>query len=178
MPDSGCWVIENYAYRSCPQPAQEFKFAVSPHNHCEHSIENLASLNEVVKLAFMRPFRGILQSAFGLAKGSDLNYAEVSYQPPLSAEDVFFEELASAASLGFSGIHVGITDHDEVAGSIELQRKHPENAHRNPLRRRAFISLSGLSFPPGNHGLAGAEHCGNPCQSSSFGPREPSRRII
>ena len=77
------------------QPAQEFEFAVSPHNHCEHSIENLASLNEVVKLAFMRPFSGILQSAFGLAKGSDLNYAEVSYRPPQSAEDVFFEELAT-----------------------------------------------------------------------------------
>ena len=153
MPDSGCWVIENYAYRSCPQPAQEFEFAVSPHNHCEHSIENLASLNEVVKLAFMRPFSGILQSAFGLAKGSDLNYAEVSYRPPQSAEDVFFEELASAASLGFSGIHVGITDHDEVAGSIELQRKHPENAHRNPLGEELSFRFQDYLFHLGITGL-------------------------
>ena len=153
MPDTGCWVIENYAYRSCPKPAGEFEFAVSPHNHCEHSIENLASLNEVVKLGFMRPLRGILQSAFGLAKGSDLNYAEVSYQPPLSAEDVYFEELANSASLGFGGIHVGITDHDEVAGSIELQRKQPEFAHRNPLGEELSLRFQDYLFHLGITGL-------------------------
>ena len=63
-----CWVIEDYAYCSCPHPARDFEFAISPHNHCEHSIENLASLNEVVKLGFMRPFRKILQGAFGLER--------------------------------------------------------------------------------------------------------------
>src|ERR1035437_3085605 len=153
MAESGCWVIENHAYRSCPQPAREFEFAVSLHNHSEHSIENLASLNEVVKLGFMRPFRGVLQSAFGLAQIPDLNYSEIYYRPPLTAEDVFLMELASAAPLGFDGIHVGITDHDEVAGSVELLRRHPECAHRNPLGEELSFRFQDYLFHLGITGL-------------------------
>jgi|SRR5271157_3561223 len=37
-----CWVIENYAYRSCPHPAREFNCAVWPHNHSDHSIETIS----------------------------------------------------------------------------------------------------------------------------------------
>jgi hypothetical protein len=153
MAESGCWVIENHAYRSCPQPAREFEFAVSLHNHSEHSIENLGSLNEVVKLGFMRPFRGVLQSAFGLAQIPDLNYSEIYYRPPLTAEDVFLMELASAAPLGFDGIHVGITDHDEVAGSVELLRRHPECAHRNPLGEELSFRFQDYLFHLGITGL-------------------------
>lgn len=127
------WVIEDYAYRSCPQPAREFAFAVSPHNHSCYSVEKLSSLNQVVKLWFMRPFRRILQRAFGLAPGSNLDYSEVSYRPPLTVEDVLRTESSSVTLLGFDGVHVGITDHDEVAGGAELLRMHPENAHRNTL---------------------------------------------
>jgi len=127
------WVIEDYAYRSCPQPAREFAFAVSPHNHSCYSVEKLSSLNQVVKLWFMRPFRRILQRAFGLASGSNLDYSEVSYRPPLTVEDVLRTESSSVVPLGFDGVHLGITDHDEVAGSAELLRTHPENVHRNTL---------------------------------------------
>jgi predicted metal-dependent phosphoesterase TrpH len=128
-----CFIIENYQYRACPQPAREFNFAVSPHNHCAHSIENLASINEVVKLGFMRPFRQILQSAFGLAEIPNLNYADVFYRPPQTAEEVFLVESSNAASFGFNGMHVAITDHDEIAGSVELQCQRPLDAIRNPL---------------------------------------------
>jgi hypothetical protein len=133
MISTGCWAIEDYAYRSCPQPAREFSFAVSLHNHSCHSIENLASLNQVVKLWFMRPFSSVLQWAFGLASVPDLDYAEVCYRAPLTVEDVFLTESSNVAPLGFDGVHLGITDHDEVAGSVELLRTHPANAHRNPL---------------------------------------------
>ena len=133
MTSTGCWAIEDYAYRSCPQPAREFAFAVSPHNHSCHSIENLATLNQVVKLPFMRPFRSVLQWAFGLASVSDLDYAEVYYRAPLTVEDIFLTESSGVASLGFDSVHLGITDHDEVAGSVELLRRHPANAPRNPL---------------------------------------------
>lgn len=153
MPDSGCWAIENYAYRPCPQPAREFGFAVSPHNHSEHSIEKLASLNEVVKLWFMRPFRGILQSAFGLAQVSDLNYADIYYRPPQTAKEVFCVELANAAALGFEGVHVGITDHDEVIGSVELKRKRPEDAHCYPLGEELSVRFQQYLFHLGITGL-------------------------
>jgi hypothetical protein len=141
-----CWIIENYTYRRCPHPALEFAYAVSPHNHSNHSIENMAFLNEVVKLGFMRPFRGLLQTAFGMAGIEDLNYADIYYRSPLSVDDVFMTESASAAEFGFAGVHLGITDHDEAAGSIELLRAHPEEAHRTPLGEELSIYFDDYLF--------------------------------
>ncbi len=146
MTGTGCWAIEDYAYRPCPEPAREFHFAVSPHNHSCHSIENLASLNQVVKLWFMRPFRQVLQWAFGLAAVRDLDYADVYYRAPLTVEDVFLTESAGVAPLGFDGVHLGITDHDEVAGSVELLRRHPANAHRTPLGEELSIRFQNYLF--------------------------------
>jgi hypothetical protein len=153
MTDAGCWVIENYAYRSCPHPGQEFGFAISPHNHSEYSIENLASINEVVKLWFMRPFRRILQSAFGLASIPDLNYADIYYRPPFTVEEVLRLESANVDALGFDGVHLGITDHDEVAGSVELMRKNPANAHRNALGEELSFRFDDYLFHLGLVGL-------------------------
>jgi hypothetical protein len=148
-----CCVIEDYAYRSCPKPAQEFACAVSLHNHTCHSIEKLASLNEVVKLWFMQPFRRILQSAFGLAEIPDLNYAEVYYRPPLSVEEVFLTELSNVQGFGFESILVGITDHDEVAGSVELRQQRPESALRNPLGEELSFRFEDYLFHLGITGL-------------------------
>jgi hypothetical protein len=153
MTRAGCWVIENYTYRSCPHPGQEFDFAVSPHNHSEYSIENLASINEVVKLPFMRPFRRVLQAAFGLALIPDLNYADIYYRPPFTVEEVLRMESANVASLGFDGVHLGITDHDEIAGSVELLQKNPENAHRTALGEELSFRFEDYLFHLGIVGL-------------------------
>jgi predicted metal-dependent phosphoesterase TrpH len=156
MPAADCWVIENYFYRRCPHPAREFACAVSPHNHSNHSIENMGFLNQVVKLRFMRPFRGLLQGAFGLAGIADLNYADIFYRSPLSVEDVLRTESASAATLGFAGVHLGITDHDEVAGCLELLRAHQEEAHRNPLGEEISIYFDDYLFHIGVTGMPAA----------------------
>jgi hypothetical protein len=156
MPVANCWAIENYTYRRCPHPAREFSCAVSPHSHSHHSIETMGFLNQVVKLRFMRPFRGLLQDAFGLAGIADLNYADIFYRSPLSVEDVLRTESASAATLGFAGVHLGITDHDEVAGSTELLRTHPEVAHRNPLGEEISIYFDDYLFHLGVTGMPAA----------------------
>jgi hypothetical protein len=156
MPVADCWLIENYTFRRCPHPAREFAYAVSPHNHSIHSIENMGFLNQVVKLRFMRPFRGLLQGAFGLAEIADLNYADISYRSPLKAEEVFLTESASAEALGFAGVHLGITDHDEVAGCLELLRAHPEEAHRNPLGEEISIYFDDYLFHIGVTGMPAA----------------------
>jgi hypothetical protein len=153
MPKADCWAIENGTYRACPRPAEEFAYAVSPHNHSQHSIENMAFLNDVVKLRFMRPFRGLLQTAFGLANIADLNYADIFYRSPLSVEDVFQTESASASELGFVGVHLGITDHDEAAGSVELVRTHPEAVHRSPLGEEISIYFDDYLFHLGVTGM-------------------------
>jgi hypothetical protein len=153
MPTADCWVIENYSYRRCPHPARKFAYAVSPHNHSNHSIETMGFLNQVIKLRFMRPFRGLLQGAFGLAGIADLNYADIYYRSPLTVEEVFLTESANAEALGFAGVHLGITDHDEAAGSIELLRAHPEEAHRNPLGEEISIYFDDYLFHLGVTGM-------------------------
>ena len=120
------WKIENYTYRECPYPDREFGYAVSLHNHSHYSVEKLAALNQVVKLAFMRPLSGILQSSFGLGDVSNLNYADVTFNPPYTPEDVYQMEAAAAAHWGFHGVHLAITDHDEFAGSLALLRSRPD----------------------------------------------------
>ena len=153
MPTADCWIVENYAYRRCPHPAREFGCAVSLHNHSDHSIETMGFLNQVVKLRFMRPFRGLLQAAFGLAEIADLDYADISYRSPLTVEEVFLTESANAEALGFAGVHLGITDHDEVTGSLELQRTHPEEAHRHPLGEEISIYFDDYLFHLGVTGM-------------------------
>jgi hypothetical protein len=156
MPAVDCWTIENYTYRASPHPARDYACAVSMHNHSNHSIENMAFLNQVVKLRFMRPLRGILQAAFGLAEIENLNYADIFYRSPLSVEDALQTENASAAAFGFAGVHLGITDHDEVAGSIELQRAHPDQAARNPLGEEISIYFDDYLFHLGVTGMPAA----------------------
>jgi hypothetical protein len=120
------WKIENYTYRECPYPDREFGYAVSLHNHSCHSVEKLAALNHVVKKAFMRPWSGILQNSFGLGGVSDLNYADITFNPPYTPEDVYQMEAAAAAKWGFDGVHFTITDHDEFAGNLALARSRPD----------------------------------------------------
>jgi hypothetical protein len=140
------WIIENYKYRRAPNCAKEFAGAVSLHNHCEHSIENLGSVDQVIKLGFMKPFRGILQSAFGLSAISELRYQDVYYRPPLSAADVLSAESEAAFHLGFSNFLLAITDHDEVAGGLDLLRAHPDDSDRFALGEELSFRFDGHLF--------------------------------
>ncbi|HEY1660435.1 MAG TPA: hypothetical protein VGG14_18930, partial [Candidatus Sulfotelmatobacter sp.] len=83
------WKIENYTYRECPHPDREFDYAVSLHNHSCHSVEKLAALNHVVKKFYMRPWSGILQNSFGLGDVPNLNYADITFNPPYTPEEVY-----------------------------------------------------------------------------------------
>jgi len=140
------WKIENYTYRECPYPDREFGYAVSLHNHSHYSVEKLAALNQVVKLGFMRPLSGILQSSFGLGGVSDLNYAHVTFNPPYTPEDVYQMEAAAAATWGFHGVHLAITDHDEFAGSLALMRNRPDLTGRLALSEELSLWFQGHLF--------------------------------
>ena len=123
MRRQSAWKIENYTYRECPHPDREFGYAVSLHNHSCHSVEKLSALNHVIRKAYMRPWSGVLQSSFGLGHVSDLNYAEVTFNPPYSPEDVYHMEAEAAGPWGFNGLHLAITDHDEFAGNLDLLQR-------------------------------------------------------
>jgi predicted metal-dependent phosphoesterase TrpH len=151
------WKIENYTYRECPYPDREFGYAVSLHNHSCHSVEKLAALNQVVKLAFMRPLSGILQNSFGLGGVPDLNYAEVTFNPPYSPQDVYDMEAAAAAKWGFDGVHLAITDHDEFAGSLALMRGRPDLNGRIAVSEELSLWFHGHLFHLGVSGLPESE---------------------
>jgi predicted metal-dependent phosphoesterase TrpH len=146
MKRRSAWKIENYAYRECPHPDREFGYAVSLHNHSCHSVEKLAALNHVIKLGFMRPWSGILQKSFGLGGVADLNYAEITFTPPYTPEDVYKMEAAAAAKWGFHGVHLAITDHDEFAGSLALQRSRPDLNGRIALSEELSLWFHGHLF--------------------------------
>lgn len=146
MGRQAAWKIENYTYRECPQPDREFGYAVSLHNHSCHSVEKLAALNHVVKRAFMRPLSGIVQSSFGLGGVPDLNYADVTYNPPYTPEDVYQMEAAAAAKWGFDGVHLAITDHDEFAGNLALVNGRPDLNGRIGISEELSLWFEGHLF--------------------------------
>lgn len=153
MKERACWLIENYRYRRCRHPAREFPYAVSLHNHSAWSVENLASLNQVVKLWFMRPLKGTLQRAFGLRHVSALDYADLRYNPPFGPEEVYRMESASVAPYGFDGVHLAITDHDEYAGSLELCQRRPGLSGRVVVGEELTVGFGGHVFHLGVSGL-------------------------
>lgn len=147
------WLIESYGYRSCADPAREYPYAVSLHNHSCHSVENLSFLNQVARLGFMRPFRGTLQKAFGLDGVSDLSYADVIYNPPYTPEALYAMESDAVKSLGFGGVHFAITDHDEFQGNMELRRNRPDLKPRLAISEEVSMWYHGHLFHLGVSGL-------------------------
>ena len=148
-----CVAIENYEYRPCPRPDRRFRSAVSLHNHSSYSTENLAALNEVVRLWYMRPLRTTLQRAFGLDRVPDLDYADLLYNPPTAPEQVFRLENEAARKLGLDGIRVAITDHDEIAGGLELADAAPLEADRTGIGEELSVRFDGYVFHLGVTGF-------------------------
>jgi predicted metal-dependent phosphoesterase TrpH len=140
------WKIENYTYRECLHPDREFGYAVSLHNHSHYSVEKLAALNHVIKRSFMSPWSGILQKSFGLGGIADLNYADVTFNPPYTPEDVYQMEAAAAAQWGFDGVHLAITDHDEFAGGLALLRGRPDLNGRIAVSEELSLWFQGHLF--------------------------------
>ena len=167
------WKIENYTYRECPHPDREFGYAVSLHNHSCHSVEKLAALNHVIKKSFMRPLSGILQSAFGLGDVPNLNYADVTFNPPYTPEDVYQMEAAAASMWGYDGVHLAITDHDEFAGSLALLRSRPDLDGRIAVSEELSLWFEGHLFHLGICHLpeSGAEETHIQIQSAARGKR-------
>jgi predicted metal-dependent phosphoesterase TrpH len=147
------WKIEDYTYRECSHPQSEFGYAVSLHNHSVHSVEKLAALNQVVKLGFMQPLKGTLQRSFGLGDVTNLNYAEITFNPPYTPDDVYRMESSAAALRGFDGVHLTITDHDEFAGSLALLRNRPDLKGRIAIGEEVSMWYQGHLFHLGVSGL-------------------------
>jgi len=167
------WKIDDYTYRECSHPDREFGYVVSLHNHSCHSVEKLAALNQVVKLGFMRPWSGVLQRSFGLEGVNGLNYADITYNPPYTPEDVYQMEATAAADWGFHGVHLAITDHDEFAGNVALRRGRPDLSSRVAIAEELSLWYQGHLFHLGLCGLPenGIDETHRRIQSAARGGR-------
>jgi predicted metal-dependent phosphoesterase TrpH len=160
-----CWVIEGTDLRPSDAAAlRGYRSWVSLHNHSRYSTENIASLNWVVKLWYMRPLARPLQCAFGLASGERLDYREVTYHPMVTPDALRLVEQDKARQLGLSGLIFAVTDHDEIQGGLELLAQHPEKAKLLPVGVELSIPFNGHLFHLGVTGLppatAAEEHAG------------------
>ena len=93
------------------------------------------------------------RASFGLGGISDLNYAEITYNPPYTPEDVYQIESAAAARWGFNGVHLAITDHDEFAGNLALLRGRPDLNGRIAIGEELSLWYQGHLFHLGLSGL-------------------------
>jgi predicted metal-dependent phosphoesterase TrpH len=159
------WVVDGTRLRACePGAFRGHRSWVSLHNHTSHSTENIASLNWVVRLWYMRPFAGLLQRAFGLAPGERLDYREVTYHPLVTPDALRLVEQEHAHRLGLPGLILAITDHDGIAGGLELAAQHGGAGNCLPLGVELTIPFDGQVFHLGVSGLpadtAIEEHAG------------------
>jgi hypothetical protein len=150
---SSCWTIQNYEYKRCPHPSREFRSLVSLHTHSNYSVEKMRPLESVMGRWFMWPLRAIVRRAFGLHRVPDLTYADLWYNPPYSPDEVWRMETEAVSGLGFDRVQLAITDHDEIAGSVELRERHPADAHRIALSEELSVRFEGHLFHLGITGL-------------------------
>jgi hypothetical protein len=148
-----CWAIRNYEFTSCPHPSREFTSVVSLHTHSNHSIERMRPLESVMARWYMWPLRAIVRRAFGLQRVPDLTYADLWYNPPYPPEEVLRMETEAAGALGFDSVQLAITDHDEIAGSVELRQRRPSEAQRISLGEELSLRFEGHLFHLGITGL-------------------------
>jgi predicted metal-dependent phosphoesterase TrpH len=94
----------------------------------------------------MRPWSGILQNSFGLGDVPNLNYADITFNPPYTPEEVYQMEARAAAKWGFDGVHFTITDHDEFAGNLGLLRARPDLHGRVAVSEELSLWFDGHLF--------------------------------
>ena len=148
-----CWTIQNYQYKDCAHPSRQVRSVVALHTHSNYSVEKMRPLESVMGRWFMWPLRAIVRRAFGLHRVPDLTYADLWFNPPYSPEEVLRMETESVAGLGFDQVQLAITDHDEIAGSVELRERHPADAHRIALSEELSVRFEGHLFHLGVTGL-------------------------
>jgi hypothetical protein len=153
MGHAACWIVEEGRFRPCPDPSPEFASVVCLHTHSCYSKEDLAGLNWVVELGYMLPFKGLLQWSFGLAGIPDLDYGQLGYYPPFRPHEIWRMETENARRLSVDRLLLAITDHDEVAGSLELRQQNPDYSERIALGEEFTIRYDGHVFHLGLSGL-------------------------
>lgn len=146
IPRPPCWLVEPDRLSPCPDLASRYPTLVCLHTHSCYSVEDLASLNWVMDLPYMRPFKGTLRRAFGLPPANKVDYRHLCYHPPYRPHEIWQLESASASALGVDRLLLAITDHDEIAGGVELRERLPAHAAQLALGEELTIRFEHSRF--------------------------------
>ena len=153
IPRPPCWLVESDRLSPCPDLAARYPTLVCLHTHSCYSVENLASLNWVMDQPYMRPFKGTLRRAFGLPHPDGVDYRHLCYSPPFRPHDIWRLESASASALGVDHLLLAITDHDEIAGGVELRAQLPAHTSQLAMGEELTIRFEQSLFHLGVTGL-------------------------
>ena len=153
MPRPLCWIIDNYEYRECNDPAREFRMPVSLHGHSYHSEENIGRLNYVMQLPVLKTINDYFNNSFRKKAHDDLDYSDLHYCPPISPEEVYELELTRAKDLGWDDLLLAITDHDKIAGCHELMETRPDLIEKTTISEELSIYFEGQVIHLGVHGI-------------------------
>jgi hypothetical protein len=148
-----CIVLEGCSYRESFEPAKEFTSAASFHNHSHYSREDLAPLNGVMARSYMRPIAGLVQFAFGVERGNNIDYRHLYYHPPITPRQVHDIERERLQTLGFEYSNFALTDHDEIGGALDLIGE-PANFRHTAVAEELSLVFEGHLFHLGIVGLA------------------------
>ena len=149
------WVIDDYRYRRLSRESlvREYPLAAVLHTHSYHSEEDLAPLNDVMALPVLRRFNGIFRRVFKTKAKEALDYSNLYYCPPISPREVYELELASARELGFEEILMAVTDHDKIAGCLELLDERPDLEPLTTVGEELSVPYEGDEFHLGVFGI-------------------------
>jgi len=132
-----------------------FRTALSLHSHTQHSKENLAFLPQYIDyhtIPIIGPlFHKEMQGYRKRNSGKSIDFSRAYWTPPMSPEMVLESETRQIEDkLGLKPI-VSITDHDTIAGPLDLQPK--ANGRLIPISVEWSIPFRGNCFHMGIHHL-------------------------
>jgi hypothetical protein len=132
--------------------ARAYSSVVSVHAHSHHSRESLTDVPDYISRVplvgrrFLRELRACLDR-----EGCPADYTNVWWHPPVSPRDLFESEIRHIEDrFALDGI-VSITDHDNIAGGVELRQLFAER--RAPIALEWTLPFAGTFFHLGVHNL-------------------------
>ena len=106
--------------------ATPWRTAVSLHAHTHYSRESMVDVSPYFdKIPIVAGIVRRELAAYERRNRVAVDFKKVWWHPPLDPAAVFDSERAQAESLGLGAL-VSITDHDTIAGSLELRRRRPD----------------------------------------------------
>jgi hypothetical protein len=151
--DKKFWVLDNYAYKKVKSPSRIFKMPASMHGHSYHSIETMSALEYFMNKPGLKLLNDLINSYFRAETHDDIDYSAIHYCPPISPANIYDLEAKTVKMFGWDELILAITDHDQIAGCLELTETRPELAPITSISQELTIHTAGIQLHLGIHNI-------------------------